>query len=86
MEAIAKNLNIDWSNFTAEENGTTTYYYAVSGGTRHSALLATLGVSSSHNFPNYDGLYIMYIKWLNKYYSSYPLTNYTNAKDNHDNI
>lgn len=86
MEAIAKNLNIDWSNFTAEENGTTTYYYAVSGGTRHSALLTTLGVSSSHNFPNYDGLYIMYIKWLNKYYSSYPLTNYMNAKDNHDNI
>lgn len=86
MEAIAKNLNIDWSNFTAEENGTTTYYYTVSGGTRHSALLATLGISSSHNFPNYDGLYIMYIKWLNKYYSSYPLTNYMNAKDNHDNI
>lgn len=72
------------SKWFLEEIGTTTYYYSNIGGTSWKQLVQQSIDNSEFN--EYDGWYIMAIRWLKQYYQDWKLTEYIEAQKEHNAI
>ena len=77
-EASAYDLNI--YNFTAQENGLTTYYYRIGGGLHYQDILHKLN-NLEAIYPKFDGLYVMQLQTLLTQYVEAEATEYETALD-----
>ena len=66
------------------EIGNTSYYYSETGGTTWAQLVQRH--VSNHAFNEFDGWYVMALRWLKRHYQNWILTEYEDAKKEHDDI
>lgn len=88
MQQISNAAQLDWNDFSAVtyDGFVTTYYYTDFGGMTYQNLITWLKIPTTYSFNQYNGLYIMTIKWLKQYYNNHPTDTYTNARKKHDEI
>lgn len=78
-------LGLDMSSWIAERIGLKTFYHSTSGGCLHKDIFSKLQLSAP-DFSFYDGLYVMIIKWLKKYYQNRTTKLYDYYIKKHNNI
>ena len=66
------------------EIGNTSYYYSETGGTTWAQLVQRH--VSNHAFNEFDGWYVMALRWLKRHYQNWILTEYEDAKKEHNDI
>lgn len=83
FEHIINLLNINPNTWTAEENGTQTYYYAISGGKTWSEFLTS---QVACNCSHYSGWYVMMFNYLKQAYMPRLMPSYQEYQQKHDNL
>lgn len=80
------NHNLSTAGWYAEELGTTNYYRIVAGGTTWSELLNRNLKMASTPLTEYTGIYPLLLKYFINAYVERSIFNYTQLKNEHDNI
>lgn len=85
MKAAFAEINEDMSAWSCEENGTTTYYKSIGGGTTWRQLITNL-LKGSKSFDEFDGEYIMICHDLRQNYRNQDLSQYDYYLKQHNSI